>query len=172
MRTDRRKYIRKLIVAFRNFANVPLKMCKISDNSKYSTLHLRMDIMQRNWSLTVESKGKGVPTHVINVKCSCTLGYPRYEMNVTGQGQLRTPAAIPPRKSLRYPVNRRPFGPQSISVRFGDKNFFPPCLYSKSESSRPVFLKLFSIWKLLKELFISWGTPAHENGGRNLRDGC
>jgi hypothetical protein len=42
-------------------------------------------------------------------------------------GQLHAPAAFPPGKEIRYPLNRRLGGPQSRSGRDGEeKNSQPP----------------------------------------------
>jgi hypothetical protein len=41
-------------------------------------------------------------------------------------GQFHAPAALPPGKELRYPLDRRLGGPQSRSGRGGEKNSQPP----------------------------------------------
>jgi hypothetical protein len=53
-----------------------------------------------------------------------TFSWPRHELEVSGQ--LHAPAALPPRKSPRYPLYRKFRGTQSRSGRYGEVKIFYP----------------------------------------------
>jgi hypothetical protein len=69
-------------------------------------------------------------------------------------GQLHAPAALPPGKSPRYPLDRRLGGPQSRSGRFGEEKILD------SNSDPSVFQpELVAITTTLSRLFIMSYSP-------------
>jgi hypothetical protein len=68
-------------------------------------------------------------------------------------GQLHAPAALPPGKSLRYPLDRSLGGPQGWYERSGEvKN---PCLCRESNSSRPARSLVTTLIALFRPHMIS-----------------
>jgi hypothetical protein len=53
-----------------------------------------------------------------------TFSWPRHKLEVSRQ--LHAPAALPPGKGPRYPLDRRLGGPQSRSGRFGEQKIIDP----------------------------------------------
>jgi hypothetical protein len=72
-----------------------------------------------------------------------TFSWPRNYLDVTGQ--LHAPAALPPGKETRYPLDRRLGGPQSRSGQYGEVKILDPIGLELRPLGRPAILLALAV---------------------------